>query len=729
MKRVRADIINPIRKWLKRFHKKPPKKIFNLLSRDITELFQNIVMTENLFIIVLAIIIGTLGGFGAVGVRALIREISAVFYPGGGTLLENMAATPWYLKVMLPAVGGLIVGPIIYKYAPEAKGTGVPEVMQAVLVKGGNIRPRVAIFKSLLSSITIGSGGSVGREGPIIQIGSSLGSLVGQFFHISSKRMKTLVGCGAAAGIAAAFNAPVAGALFAVEIILMDYAIAQFSPIVISSVMATVISHAFEGDFPAIEVVGNHALHSFWEPGFYIVFGLAAGVVSFLFIKVLYSFNDVWEKKIKTKSYIKPMFGGLVVGAIALVFPQIMGVGYDSVNLVINSEDMTYLGLGGDFINQLLGSHVFWIMALLLVFVKIFATSMTLGSGGSGGIFAPSLFIGAMLGAFFGHFTHYYFPDITASAGTYALIGMGAVVAGTTRAPITAIFTIFELTKETSIILPLMLTSIISTIVCSKFSAESIYTLKLILRNINVRGRAEFDIMKNLYVKDLFTRDFVSIPQKTDFNEAVMKLISKGLPFLSVHNVKTGAFVGVVSVSTIKDMMFMKETLRLVCIAGDIADESVRPVNLDDNCDAVLKRMQKLKIDGLPVVDAKANGRQIGVIWLKDIANAYEKEIEKIDLAGDLAQKITMLNVDNDVRFLEGYSIAELPVPKEFVGNSIKKLRIRNRYGVDILSIKSVGRGGSTVRAIPRAYYTFNKDDAIIVAGKTERIAHLKHLD
>jgi len=244
--------------------------------------------------IIVAIIIGVLAGFAAIGIRLLIFEISNLSFSGDGTLLENIMSTPWYWILIIPTIGGLIVGPIIYFFAPEAKGHGVPEVMQAILLKGGSIRPRVAFIKAIASSITIGTGGSVGREGPIIQIGSSIGSMVGQFLRVPSKRMKTLVGCGAAAGIAAAFNAPIAGALFAVEIILMDFAIAQFSPIVIASVMATVVSHTFEGKFAAF-IVPQYELVAPQEIGFYFILGALAGLASFAFIKALYYSESIWD--------------------------------------------------------------------------------------------------------------------------------------------------------------------------------------------------------------------------------------------------------------------------------------------------------------------------------------------------------------------------------------------------------------------------------------------------
>ena len=211
------------------------QKSFYFISDKTVAFFEKLRLTEHTFMIIVAIIIGILAGFAAIGIRALIQTISHISFSGEGNLLENIMNTSWYWIIIIPMIGGLIVGPIIYYFAPEAKGHGVPEVMQAILLKSGVIRGRVAFIKTIASAVTIGTGGSVGREGPIIQIGSSLGSTVGQFFRVPSKRLKTLVGCGAAAGIAAAFNAPIAGALFAVEIILMDFAVAQFSPIVISS--------------------------------------------------------------------------------------------------------------------------------------------------------------------------------------------------------------------------------------------------------------------------------------------------------------------------------------------------------------------------------------------------------------------------------------------------------------------------------------------------------------
>ena len=337
-----------------------PKSSFRKLSLYTTSLFERARMTEHTFLIIIAIIIGVMGGFSAIGIRALIKAISSISFHGDSSILQNIMHTPWYWVLIVPVIGGLIVGPIIYFLAPEAKGHGVPEVMQAILLRGGNIRPRVAIIKAIASAISIGSGGSVGREGPIIQIGSSIGSMVGQFLRVPSKRLKTLVGCGAAAGIAAAFNAPIAGALFAVEIILMDFTVAQFSPIVISSVMATVISHSFEGNFAAF-VVPHYQLVSPYEIIFYFVLGALSGIVAFLFIKFLYLFEDFFDNRLKIPEYWNPALGGIGIGAIGLIFPQVMGVGYDSINDALYGNMIWYIAFIFNLRKNTCDLHYAWL--------------------------------------------------------------------------------------------------------------------------------------------------------------------------------------------------------------------------------------------------------------------------------------------------------------------------------------------------------------------------------
>ncbi len=684
-------------------------KAIRYLSKKNAELLEKANLTEHTFMIIIALIIGVLAGFSAIGIRALIEFISDIsFWGGEGTILQRIQATPWYWVLIVPAIGGLIVGPVIYFFAPEAKGHGVPEVMQAIFLKGGKIRPRVAVIKAFASAVTIGTGGSVGREGPIVQIGSSLGSTIGQFFKVPTNRMKTLVGCGAAAGIAAAFNAPIAGALFSLEIILMDFAVAQFSPIVISSVMATVVSHAFEGDFAAFQVP-HYQLVSPQELFFYLILGILSGVFSYLFIKVLYAFEDWFDELKKVPEYVKPLLGGIVIGVIGIFVPEVMGVGYDTINFALNG-------------------NLIWYAAMGLVFLKIFATSVTLGSGGSGGIFAPSLFMGATLGVFFGGFLHQLFPNITASPGAYALVAMGGMVAGTTRAPITAIIIVFELTNDYHIILPLMITAIISTIISSYFTRESIYTLKLVRRGIAIKEGSEVNIMKSIFIRSIYEKEFPVIHPQDNFNYVINKIVqTRGREFPVVND--NNEIVGIITVNSVKDFLFEKDDLKDVLIAADIMLPNFETVALDDNCQTAIEKMRKLDFETLPVVESENSRKIAGIVTMKDIQEAYNKEIERLNFADTLATGIRMSDENEELHFLEDYSILQLKVPKTFVGKSIRELGIRAKYGVDILSVKTHNKNREMIKAIPNPDYVFREGDTIIVAGEQKNINVLRNLD
>jgi len=426
--------------------------------------YSKVEIPETASLIVLSLTVGVAGGFAALFFRWLITFFQNLFFVRTAAILSFLGA---YYIVLIPALGGLIVGPLIYFFAREAKGHGVPEVMEAVALKGGRIRPRVSLVKALASSICIGSGGSVGREGPIVQIGSAVGSTIGQALKMSEDRIKNLVACGAAAGISATFNAPIAGVFFALEVILGEFSTGSFSAVVLSSVTASIIARAFLGDHPAFDIP-KYSLQSPWEIGNYFLLGILCAVTALLFIKILYFFEDVFDA-IKIPEYIKPVFGGFIIGATGLFFPQIFGVGYETVSLALT---------GNILITTL----------ALLIFVKILATSITIGSGGSGGVFAPSLFIGAMLGGFFGYVVGAFYPGWAGVSGAYALAGMGGVFAAAAHAPITAILILFEMTNNYRIILPLMITCVISVTIISLLSKENIYTEKLLRRGVDLRA-------------------------------------------------------------------------------------------------------------------------------------------------------------------------------------------------------------------------------------------------
>jgi len=559
---------------------------------------------EQVYLSILAIAIGILSGYGALLFRLVIKAAQYGFYRNSNDFLTFGHTLPTYLRVGLPALGGLIVGPIVYFGAREAKGHGVPEVMEAVALMGGRIRRRVALATIIASGITIGSGGSVGREGPIVQIGSSIGSTFGQILRVSPLRRRTLVGCGAAAGIAATFNAPIAGVLFAAEVILGDFGLATFSPIVLSSVTATTISRHYFGDFPAF-IIPTYKLVSLWEFFFYPVLGVAAGLIALLFVVTLYKSEDLFEG-LRIPGYLKPALGGLIIGFLLLIWPYVFGVGYGGINLSLK--------------NQLPGLVLF-----TLIFVKIIATSITLGSGGSGGVFAPSLFIGAMTGGFFGWGIHELFPLITADSGAYALVAMGAVVAATTHAPITAIIIIFEMTATYEIILPLMISCILSTLIATSLKSGSIYTTKLLRRGMDVSQSWEQSVLQTVKVGDIMDSHVVTIREDEPLVDIIERFKTEDISHLYVVN-EGNNLRGIISFRDIRPVL-QEETLSRLVIAADVATTEILTLYTTDNIQVALQKMSSRGISQLPVV-AEDDGKKIlGTVSRKSVMAAYDKTV------------------------------------------------------------------------------------------------------
>jgi chloride channel protein, CIC family len=561
--------------------------------------------SRHLRILLLAVIIGAIGGYGAVLFRYTIKLIQFLFYQNKDDILTFAAAIPVYFKVGLPALGGLIVGILVSFGAPEAKGHGVPEVMEAIALRDGRIRKRVAFVKILASGICIGSGGSVGREGPIVQIGSSMGSTLGQMLNLPRKQLKTLIGCGAAAGIAATFNAPIAGVMFSLEILLGDFGLSAFSPVVLSSLLATTISRYYFGDFPSFTVPA-YSLQSGWEIFIYPVLGVIAGLVAILFTTTLYKCEDLFDRLL-LPDFLKPALGGLLIGLLLLRWPQVFGVGYGGINIALNSAMPAML-------------------LLILILVKILATSITLGSGGSGGVFAPSLFIGAMTGGFFGWCAGYLFPGLTADMGAYALVGMGALVAGTTQAPITAILIIFELTNDYNIILPLMSACLISTILTSIIQDEgSIYTLKLIRRGVDIRGGMEQNILRSLKVMDLMKIKTAQVPETATLSEILIAFKEQDASYL--HVIKDNKeLAGIISFRDIRKLLDRKERYEGIS-AGDIDTVETSVVTPDDNIQNALHIMSSRGVSQLPVVDPHNRRKLVGILRQKDVIAAYDKAV------------------------------------------------------------------------------------------------------
>lgn len=671
----------------------------DLYNRFLTA-FNRIKMTEHSFVLSVSVIIGIVAGYGAVLIQFLIKEFQLIFWQGPFSL-EIIQQTPWYWILLVPLFGGIVVGLVIQFVAKEAKGHGVPEVMEAIALHNGIIRVRVVIAKLLSSALYIASGGSVGREGPVIQIGSAIGSSVGQLFRVNHKRMRTFVACGAASGIAAAFNAPVAGALFAVEIILGDFGVVQFSPIVISSVTATVVSRHFLGDFPAFKLQ-PYNLVSPLELINYVVLGLLAGVVAVTFIRVLYFSEDFFDR-FKIPEYYKGAIGGLMIGAMGLAVPQILGVGYDSMEPALYGQTLPWL-------------------ALLLVGAKILATSISLGSGGSGGIFAPSLFLGAMLGTAFGGGVHYLFPTWTAESGAYALVAMGGLVGATTHGPITAILIIFELTNDYKIILPLMITTIISTIVSNRLHKESIYTLKLVRRGVNIFAGREVNVLRSLKVSSVVKKSIKLLHANASFNEILDNIVSTPHNYIYVTD-NEEKIIGYISMYEIRQTIKDYDNLKDLLIAGDLIVPEVHTVHESDTLDTVMKAFGRTGLDEMPVLGGADNETIIGTIWQTDVIDAYNNQIFLRDMTGEAGQMVDRIREGTSVHVVEQYYFSEFEVPAVMRGKNLLELDVRKNFNVEVLLIKrrrQTKDGQQIIYVHPSAKTVLKTNDVLLIFGKRQ---------
>ncbi|MCL6455057.1 MAG: chloride channel protein [Alicyclobacillus sp.] len=453
-------------------------------------------LPEPLVLLLYAVLIGVVGGYGAVGFRRLIDVFTKVFF---GIAKPHLTFLGRADVLFLPVVGLLVVSIVVKRFAPEAKGHGVPEVMAAIATNGSVIRPRVVLVKAVASALTIGSGGSVGREGPIVQIGSAFGSVLGQYLGLPERYLRLMVACGAGAGIAATFNAPIGGVMFATEVILGSFALQNFTAIVISSVVSAAIGRVYLGNHPSFPMPTYQVGHfqTYWM---YVVIGLIAGLWSFVYIKVLYRIEDGFDA-LRWPFWVKAMFGGALVGAVGAGFPQVFGVGYATVDQALTN----HLGLG---------------LLLALLVLKLLATSITIAAGGSGGVFSPGLYQGSMLGGAIGVLFFHLFPHSGISPGAMAAMAMAGVFAGSAQAPVTSIMMLFEMTGDYNMILPLMITSVLAATVASTLSRDTIYTLKLARRGLDILRLRHPDRMRALTVAEAVSRERLTVPARTTVTSA-----------------------------------------------------------------------------------------------------------------------------------------------------------------------------------------------------------------
>ncbi len=622
--------------------------------------------------ILLAGIVGLLAGFGAVLFSFIIDTVREFTF-GAATQWRGDSGW-WNVGLLLsPVAGLLLVSWFTRKFAPEAQGAGVPEVITAVARHDGVIRPRVALVKILASGVTIGTGGSVGREGPIVQIGSALGSGAGQWLQLSAKNIKVLVAAGAAAGISATFNAPLAGVIFASEIILGSFAVESLTPIVLASVIADVVQqhvgeHRFEPAFQQLEFDFGGAWNQLPS---YLLLGLVAGLVAAGFVKLLYGVEDLVAHYLPNW-WKRAILVGLLVGGAGVLYPTsppglsqasqaaldeghlreppLMGVGYGVVDhaLHLHSEsgqtaDVAALidiaaERGKRFVRGEaqadkavwvpradMVSHLWWLLPL--VFLKPLLTSLTLAGGGSGGVFAPSLFLGATLGASFGLIMNLLLPEYSHSPGVYAIVGMGAVVAGTTQGVLSAIVIVYEMTHNYQVMLPIMAAAGLASLVTRLIDPESIYYKKLSRRGEHIARGHDLHNLDHIMVRDVMIRHFPTLKPEDNAMEIVR--IARDHPDIESLPVlrPDGKLLGIIRAEDLHRVLDSDISPTLVN-AEDIALKTPISVHPAENLIEAMRDFGARDVETLPVEVGHGESRRlIGLLLRADVIRRYRQEM------------------------------------------------------------------------------------------------------
>jgi len=572
------------------------------------------------FLILVSLVIGTATGLFAHLFYSLIEYAREAAY-GDGSHPGLYGGRTWML-VVLPTAGAVAVGHITRFFAREAKGHGVPEVMDAMYRKGSVIRPRVSAAKAVASALTIGSGGSAGTEGPIVQIGAAIASAVGRYLHMQRRQMDIVVACGVAAGIAAIFNAPIAGVLFALEIFLRDFSFRAFSPVVFSSVISCSITHAFRSDEAIFEVRAlREAGYAFVgvELPLFLILGIACALAAFAFIRLLYLCEDIVDR-IKLPEQLKPALGAIGLGSVGIAYvlltqhpgmPPFFGNGYPAIESAL-SRDVLSLTAAGLF---------------ALFVLKLIATCLTLGSGGSGGVFAPSLLMGASMGAAFGLILRNVGLIEDTSVNAYALVGMGALVAGATHAPLTAIVMLYEITREPKVILPVMFAAIVATAGARLMLRDSIYTLKLRRRGVRVGAISDLTLLRRITVSDVGSSPFRQVHPEDPLQHLIdLASETDATDFVVVDD--HDGYVGLVTGRDVRTALLQPEAVSLL-VVGELVRQGVPTVTANETLDVVLDKFAQNDVDSLPVASSTDGTHIEGLITRRAAMRRYQEELNR----------------------------------------------------------------------------------------------------
>jgi chloride channel protein, CIC family len=556
----------------------------SLLSR-----FGKLQQREDQVFLVLALVIGALTGAAVVAFILLTERMGLRLYPVGGA--------PWR-RLLFPVAGSLGIGYLLYRYFPNARGSGVPQTKAALYAREGRITIRTVFGKFFCTSATLASGIPLGREGPSVQVGAGIASVLGRFLGLRPEKVKALVPVGAAAAIAAAFNTPLAAVVFALEEIVGDLHAPVLGSVVLASATSWGVLRLFLGNSPLFKVPQYQLVHPA-EFAIYAVLGVLGGLVSVAFTKMLLGMRERFLRLPANTFWFHPLAGGLLVGVVGWFVPQVMGVGYGYVGHALN------------------GNMALRLMALLVI-LKLVTVTTSYASGNAGGIFGPALFIGAMLGGSLGTVAHRLFPAYTASSGAYALVGMGAAFAGIVRAPMTSVLMIFEMTQDYAVIVPLMISNLVSLFISSRLQPEPIYEALAIQDGIHLPSAETRQRYGQRSVMGIMRPATAPLSGEITVREAMEQVRGNDSRAWLVAD-QRGA-IGIISRSRLQDELAVNSDKKLL----EIVDVVHFPhVHSDQGLDLALERMGANHVELLPVVSRADVHKVIGVVTLGDVLRSY----------------------------------------------------------------------------------------------------------
>jgi CIC family chloride channel protein len=653
---------------------------------------------------IFAIIMGAVAGLAAVLFHDAVELLNEILFSNS---IENLFFIGSAIVIFIPAVGMLIQAIMIIFSPNTAKQKGVSEVIKAVAIRGGYIPFKTTLFHFIAPAVCIGTGGTVGPEGPAAQLGGGLASKLSDIWGLSDSRKRIFTAAGAGAAIAAIFNTPLGGIFFALEIILLnDFQTPTFSALILASVTASAISRILLGN-ESIFHFQHHAFTDYSQLWIFIVLGVFAGIISLLFIKYSTFLSHLFNRKILKiiPQWLAMTIVGILIGVAGYFYRDILGIGYSAIN-------------------EMLSNSLSWKLVLLLMVLKFLFVPLILHSGGFGGLFAPSLFIGAAAGYLFA----YFFKSIglTTDFTIIILVSMGAVLGGINTIPISAILIIFEMSKDYSFILPLMLAVIVSTTIVQLTIKGSIHIKHLEEQGFKIVYGRETNILKKLKVSDVPLKDIELIDEKTTLPQIVRKLIASSHDTFYVNN-EEGKIIGTITESELRPIMIDYDTLKNVVVARDVMKPLVITVNYNDDLDYVLRLLSKYNLDQFPVV---RDNVIIGSILRRDLLEVYNRESLKENLADGLSHELSTIDEAGTSR-IAGYIIREIPVLDSLAGKTLASLRIRNRYGIEILLIKkkknlfSEENGDEIIAPDPNL--ALNLGDTLVVFGEESKIRQFEN--